>query len=79
VANIQLKPSKEQAQSLKQTLKRCIAAGTDASRVGFEAFGMKARQFNRQKIVYRRLDVPDPEAIGIEDVLGIDLGIVNLA
>jgi hypothetical protein len=42
VANIDLRPSKEQAQSLKQTLERCIAACTDASRVGFEASGCRS-------------------------------------
>jgi putative transposase len=55
VANLQLKPTKEQAQALKRTLEACNKACSEASRVGFEAFGMKVRQFNLQKVVYRRL------------------------
>jgi putative transposase len=55
VANLQLKPTRADAQALKRTLEACNAACTEASRVGFEAFGMKVRQFNLQKVVYGQL------------------------
>jgi putative transposase len=55
VANIQLTPTKADAQVLRQTLETCNKACTEASRAGFEKFGMKVRQFNLQKVVYGRM------------------------
>jgi putative transposase len=55
VANIQLTPTKADAQALKQTLETCNKACTEASRIGFEALGMKVRQYNLQPLVYRQL------------------------
>jgi putative transposase len=55
VANIQVTPTKADAQALKQTLETCNKACMEASRVGFEALGMKVRQYNLQPLVYRQL------------------------
>ena len=40
VANIQLTPTKDEVKHLKQTREACNAACSEASRMGFEAFGM---------------------------------------
>jgi IS605 OrfB family transposase len=50
VANIQLKPSKEQAKLLLATLERCNDACNWLSQVGFEAD--KVRQFDMHKLAY---------------------------
>ena len=50
VANIQLKPTPEQAKLLQQTLERCNAACNGISRHGFEAG--KVRQYDLHKLVY---------------------------
>jgi putative transposase len=55
VANIQLTPTKADAQVLKQTLETCNKACTEASRVGFEKLGMKVRQYNLQPLTYRQM------------------------
>lgn len=51
VANIQLKPSKEQSKLLLATLERCNEACNWLSEVGFKAG--KVRQFNLHKLAYR--------------------------
>lgn len=65
VANIQLKPTKAQADLLKRTLERCNEACNFLSKVGFEAG--KTRQFDLQKIAYRdartRFDIAAQVAI----------------
>jgi IS605 OrfB family transposase len=50
VASIKLKPSKDQAQALKETLERCNAACNWVAKHGFE--NGKIRQFDLQKITY---------------------------
>jgi putative transposase len=50
VANIQLKPTEEQANSLRETLERCNAACNYLSARGFEAG--KLRQFDLHKLAY---------------------------
>jgi len=50
VANIQLKPSPEQAKSLRETLERCNAACNEISKRGLEAG--KTRQYDMHKLVY---------------------------
>ena len=50
VASIKLKPSKEQAQSLKETLERCNAACNWIAKHGFE--NGKTRQFDLHKLTY---------------------------
>jgi putative transposase len=55
VANIQLTPTKADAQVLKRTLETCNKACTEASRVGFEKLGMKVRQYNLQPLTYRQM------------------------
>jgi putative transposase len=51
VTAIKLKPSKEQAQALKQTLERCNEACSWIAARGFEAKAY--RQFDLQKLLYR--------------------------
>jgi putative transposase len=51
VANIQLKPTSEQAKLLRQTLERCNEACNEISQRGFEA-GV-VRQFALHKLVYK--------------------------
>jgi putative transposase len=50
VASIKLKPSKDQAQALKETLERCNAACNWLAKHGFEAG--KTRQFDLHKLTY---------------------------
>lgn len=53
VAAIKLKPSREQAQALKETLEACNAACTWLAKKGFEA--KTFRQFDLQKLAYVEL------------------------
>ncbi len=50
VANIQLKPTKEQGDLLRRTLERCNEACNHLSKIGFAA--VKTRQFDLHKIGY---------------------------
>jgi predicted transposase len=50
IANIQLKPTPEQAKSLRDTLERCNAACNEISRRGQKAG--TTRQYNLHKLLY---------------------------